>query len=315
MSRSREWLLSLPGIRQHHSLAAHTTYRIGGPAEFYLEPRSGLTALVSGCAERGIPLTPLGNGSNVLVADAGIEGLVIRPADTTIAVDGVHLRAAAGARMVKVAQAAERSGLTGMEWALGIPGTVGGSVHNNAGCFGSDIASTLGQAEGILGGGPPATWSVDEMGFEYRASALRCGNLVGGVVTSARFDLRAGDPTTIRSRMLEIGEARHLTQPVSGRSTGSVFKNPPGDHAGRLVEAAGLKGRKIGGAMVSLEHANFIINAGRASAGDVAALVSLVRQTVRDLFGVILEAEIEAVGRWPMADARGAWPSHQEKAP
>ena len=125
------------GIRRNHSLAPHTTYRIGGPADWYLEVAGGLEVIVRGARERGIPLTLLGNGSNLLISDDGVEGLVVRLADTAIDVAGHSVRAAAGARMVKVAQAAEAAGLTGMEWALGIPGTVGGSVHNNAGCFGS----------------------------------------------------------------------------------------------------------------------------------------------------------------------------------
>jgi UDP-N-acetylmuramate dehydrogenase len=293
------WLRHLPGVQRDHPLAPHTTYRIGGPADFYLEAADGFGALVRGCREHGLALTLLGNGSNLLIADAGIAGLVVRPTDSSITVrDGV-VRAGAGARMVKVAQAAEAAGLTGFEWALGIPGMVGGSVHNNAGCFGSDIASTAGEVIGVTATGEPAAWSNAECAFAYRTSALRHGALEGGVVTAAAFTLAPGDPAAIRARMLEIQEARHRTQPVSGRSTGSVFKNPPGDFAGRLVEAGGLKGHRLGGAMVSKEHANFIVNTGHATAADVAALVGLVQKTVAERFGVRLEPEIQVLGRWP----------------
>ncbi|HEY8740754.1 MAG TPA: UDP-N-acetylmuramate dehydrogenase [Candidatus Dormibacteraeota bacterium] len=293
------WLQSLPGVRRDHALTPHTTYRIGGPADWYLEVERGWEDLVAGCRERDVPLTLLGNGSNLLIADGGIAGLVARTDDSTMRITGDIVRAAAGARMVKVAQAAEKAGLTGFEWALGIPGMVGGSVHNNAGCFGSDIASTVRRVHGVAPDGTAATWTPEQCVFDYRTSAIRAGALQGSVVTGAEFKLVAGDAAAIRSRMEEIQQARKRTQPVTGRSTGSVFKNPPGDHAGRLVEAAGLKGHAVGGAMVSREHANFIVNTGGAAAADVARLVELVQATVQERFGVLLEPEIQVLGRWP----------------
>ena len=293
------WLANLGAVRRDHPLAPHTTYRIGGPADWYLEAFNGLEILAAGCRQRGIPLTLLGNGSNLLIADEGVEGLVVRPVDTSIEVRGDVIEAAAAARMVKVAQAAEKAGLTGMEWALGIPGTVGGSVHNNAGCFGSEIASTVFKVHGVTGEGEKTTWTTEQCAFAYRTSALRAGSLAGGVVTAGEFQLRDGDPAAIRSQMEEVQQARKATQPVTGRSTGSVFKNPPGDFAGRLIEEAGLRGRKIGGAMVSNEHANFIINAGGARAAEVAVLVRLVQAAIEDRFGIRLEPEIEVLGRWP----------------
>src|ERR1700716_1438822 len=201
--------------------------------------------------------------------------------------------------MVKVAQAAEKAGLTGMEWALGIPGTVGGSVHNNAGCFGSDVASTVIGVEGVTTAGKAAVWATQECAFDYRTSAFRDGALAGAIVSAADFQLGPGDPAAIRAQMAEIQQARKRTQPVTGRSTGSVFKNPRGGFAGHLVEQAGLKGRKLGGAMVSLEHANFIVNTGGATAVDVAALVGLVQATIEERYGIHLEPEIEVLGRWP----------------
>jgi UDP-N-acetylmuramate dehydrogenase len=299
MTAATEWLGSLRGVRRDHPLAPHTTYRIGGPADWYLEVAGGWESLVRGCHEHGVPLTLLGNGSNLLIADGGIEGLVARTAAPSIGIHGDVVHAAAGARMVKVAQAAETAGLTGFEWALGIPGMVGGSIHNNAGCFGSDIASTVSRVMGVTPAGLAARWAPEECAFAYRTSAIREGALTGSVVTAAEFRLAPGDPVAIRARMEEISQARRRTQPVTGRSTGSVFKNPPGDHAGRLVEAAGLKGRAIGGAMVSREHANFIVNTGDAGATEVADLVALVQATVEARFGVILEPEIQVLGRWP----------------
>lgn len=293
------WLEALPTVRRDHPLAPHTTYRIGGPADWYLETGSGFEALVEGCHRHRVALTMLGNGSNVLVADEGVEGLVVRSSGPWIEVHGDVVRAAAGARMIKVAQAAAEAALTGFEWALGIPGMVGGSVHNNAGCFGSDVASTVLRVHGVTPAGAAATWTPEQCAFAYRTSSLRHGPLAGGVVVAAEFQLRPGDPAQIRVRMEEIQQARHRTQPVSGRSTGSVFTNPPGDHAGRLIEAAGLKGRRLGGAMVSREHANFIVNPGAATAHDVADLVGLVQATVEERFGVRLEPEIEVLGRWP----------------
>jgi UDP-N-acetylmuramate dehydrogenase len=293
------WPETLAGVRRRHSLAPHTTYRIGGPADWYLEAPGDLGDLVADSHRHGVPLTLLGNGSNLLIADAGVEGLVLRPADTSIDVRGDVIHAAAGARMVKVAQVAERAGLTGMEWALGIPGTVGGSVHNNAGCFGSDIASTVSLVEGMTAAGEAAAWTTEECAFDYRTSALRDGALAGAVVTAADFQLRPGERTAIRAQMEEIQQARKRTQPVTGRSTGSVFKNPRGGFAGHLIEQAGLRGRRLGGAMVSLEHANFIVNTGAATAADVAALVGLVQATIEDRYGIHLEPEIEALGRWP----------------
>lgn len=293
------WLSSLPGVQRDHLLAPHTTYRIGGPADWYLEVSGGWEAVVRGCLDHEVRLTLLGNGSNLLIADEGIDGLVVRAGDSSISVHGDVVHAAAGARMVKVAQAAEKAGLTGFEWALGIPGMVGGSVHNNAGCFGADVASTITAVQGVTPAGATTTWGTRDLAFDYRTSALRRGPLLGGVVVAADFQLQTGDPAVIRARMEEIGEARHRSQPVSGRSTGSVFKNPPGDHAGRLVEAAGLKGHRLGGAMVSQEHANFIVNAGGATAAEVAGLVLVVQKTVEEQFGVHLEPEIQVLGRWP----------------
>jgi UDP-N-acetylmuramate dehydrogenase len=296
-----KWLDGLSGVRAGEPLAPHTTYRIGGPAERYLElrDRGRLAEVVAGCARRGIPLLALGNGSNLLVADAGVEGLVVRLTDTTINVEGGEVAVGAGARMVRIAQTAQSAGLTGMEWALGIPGTAGGSTCNNAGCFGSDMAATVISVDLVDGSGASVTVPAAACEFRYRGSAIRDGALAGHIVTGVHFGLRRGDRGAIRERMDEIQRERHESQPVKGRSTGSVFKNPRGDYAARLVDMAGLKGTSVGGAMVSPDHANFIVNAGGATAADVAELVRRVQRAVREQSGVELELEMEAVGRWP----------------
>jgi len=295
------WLDSLPGVRADEPLAPHTTYNIGGPAERYVEISDvqSLAQVVAGCAARGVPLFALGNGSNILVADAGIEGLVVRGTDSAIVVEGDSIRASAGARMVKVAQAAERAGLAGLEWALGIPGTVGGSVHNNAGCFGSDMDATVARVNGLERDGAAAHWTHGACAFRYRGSAFVDGPLAGSLVSSAEFHLKPSGRAAIRLRMEEVQQARKETQPVTGRSTGSVFKNPPGDFAARLIEAAGLKGERAGGAMVSPQHSNYIVNADHATAADVAELVGYAREVVLEKTGVLLDLEMEPVGRWP----------------
>jgi UDP-N-acetylmuramate dehydrogenase len=294
------WLDDLPGVRAAEPLSSHTTYRIGGPAERYLEVESHqrLAEVLAGCAGHGVPVLAIGNGSNLLVADAGVEGLVVRYTDASVGVEGELLRAGGGTRMVKTAQAAVAASLTGMEWALGIPGTVGGSAYNNAGCFGSDMAATAVTVDGVDLRGNTARWRKRDCQFRYRGSAFRDGRLAGALVTAVTFRLKAGLEPAIKARMEEIQQERRRTQPVSGRSTGSVFKNPPGDFAGRLVEAAGQKGARQGGAMVSREHANFIVNTGGATAADVAALVARVQDEVERTSGIRLEPEMESVGRW-----------------
>ncbi|HXA42344.1 MAG TPA: UDP-N-acetylmuramate dehydrogenase [Candidatus Solibacter sp.] len=296
-----DWLDGLSGVRASEPLSRHTTYRIGGPAERYLEVAGAdrLAEVLAGCDAHGLPVLAIGNGSNLLVADAGVEGLVVRLTDTAVSAEGGRLRAAGGARMVRVAQAALAASLDGMEWALGIPGTVGGSTYNNAGCFGSDMAATVEAVEAVDAAGRRSVLTNADCAFRYRGSAFRDGRLEGSLVTAVLFQLQPGDPAKIKRRMDEIQVERRRTQPVSGRSTGSVFKNPPGDFAGRLVEAAGLKGERSGAAMVSREHANFIVNTGGASAADVAALVARVQAEVQRRFGIRLEPEMESVGRWP----------------
>jgi UDP-N-acetylmuramate dehydrogenase len=294
---SLEWLAALPGVRCDHPLARHTSLNVGGPAEFLVETARP-AALAEACHQRGVPCLLLGAGTNLLVADAGVEGLVIRCVNRGWKVDGVRLRAEAGLKMMRLARICADRDLVGFEWAIGVPGTVGGAVYQNAGCWGSEVTDVLVQAEGVMPGQGPQVWGADRLGLGYRTSALREGDLPGAVITAAVIELRAGDGQAAHRQMAQLTAERNRTQPIKTKNCGSVFKNPPGDSAGRLVEAAGMKGAREGAAQVSEQHANFIVNHGGATAADVDRLVRRVQGSVSERFGVALDTEVERVGRW-----------------
>jgi UDP-N-acetylmuramate dehydrogenase len=292
------WLARLPGLRRDHPLARLTSFNIGGPAE-YLVVTSTPAPLVRACQERGIPYLLLGAGTNLLVADGGVEGLVIRCVNREWRVQGHRVYAEAGLKLMRLARICADHDLVGMEWAIGVPGTVGGAVYQNAGCWDGELADVLVEVEGVAPDGEPRTWPAAELGLGYRTSALRAGRLRGALVTGAWIELRPGDGAAARRRMAHWTQQRVRTQPIRTRNCGSVFVNPPGDSAGRLIEAAGLKGAREGGAQVSGQHANFIVNLGGASAADVDRLIRRIQVVVRERFGVALETEVEKVGRWP----------------
>jgi UDP-N-acetylmuramate dehydrogenase len=293
-----EWLSGLRGVERDHPLARHTSFNIGGPAEFFLETRDP-AELVEACIERGIPWLTLGAGTNLLIADAGVEGLVVRCVSREWHVDGRRVYAQAGLKMMRLARICADHDLTGFEWAIGVPGTVGGAVYQNAGCWGSELAEVLTEAEGLLPGRGRRTWPREDLDLGYRTSALRQGALRGALVTGAWIELRPGDGAASRSQMARWTAERNLTQPIRTKNCGSVFKNPPGDSAGRMIEAVGLKGAREGAAQVSEQHANFILNLGGASADQVSRLIERVRCAVRERLGLDLETEVESVGRWP----------------
>jgi UDP-N-acetylmuramate dehydrogenase len=294
-------------LQVHAPLARYTAARLGGPAEALLDVES-LEDLVQAVAlawQGGWPLTLLGGGSNVLISDRGVRGLVIINrcrASRLDFVDGTpQVWAESGANFGLLARQAAQRGWSGLEWAVGIPGTLGGAVVGNAGAHGSDTAANLRLVE-ILhhaqAGQPPIrqTWTVEQMQYAYRTSLLK--RLPGqNVVLSATLDLALDSAEAVTARTEEFTAYRKRTQPP-GASLGSMFKNPEGDHAGRLVEAAGLKGTIIGGAQISPVHANFFINLGDASASDYRALLLLAQDTVQSKFGVHLEPEIELIGEW-----------------
>jgi len=294
------WLRDLPGVRQGEPLAARTSFGIGGPAEFFAEmanPQSIELAL-EGCRLRGIPYFLLGAGTNLLIADAGIEGLVIRVVSRDYEVEGTRVRAAAGLKMMRLARIVADAGLRGFEFAIGVPGTVGGAVYQNAGCWGKELREVLVEARGFQPGADRRTWSLQDLQLGYRTSALRDGPLHGSLVIDATIKLERGDGEEAKRLMAKLTSERNQTQPIKTKNCGSVFMNPPGDSAGRLVQAAGLKGARQGAAVISNLHGNFIVNEGGATAADVAKLIEHARVEVMRRFGVELVREVELVGKW-----------------
>lgn len=292
-----DWLERLPGVRTDHPLARHTSFNIGGPAEYFVET-ADVAPLVSECHDRGIPYLVLGAGTNLLVHDDGVEGLVIRCVSRDHRVDGTRVYASAGLKMLRLARICADHDLTGFEWAIGVPGTVGGAVYQNAGCWGGELVDVLIEAHGLEPGQGCRTWTPEDLALGYRTSALREGALRGALVLGAWIQLTPGDGQASKRQMADWTVQRTSTQPIKSKNCGSVFRNPPGDSAGRLIQEAGLKGVREGAAEVSPQHANFIVNTGGATAADVDRLIRRVQHTVADRFGVSLEPEVERVGRW-----------------
>jgi UDP-N-acetylmuramate dehydrogenase len=295
------WLRGLSGIRENEPLALRTSFGIGGPADFFLElgRADAVEKVLDGCRERAIPYLLLGAGTNLLIADAGIEGLVVRVVTREHHVEGTRLRAAAGLKMMRLARIAADAGLRGFEFAIGVPGTVGGAVYQNAGCWGKELGEVLVEACGFIPGSGRQSWSAADLHLGYRTSALRDGALKGALVVEATIQLKRGDGEEAKNLMAKLTRERNETQPIKTKNCGSVFKNPAGDSAGRLVQAAGLKGTREGAAVISELHGNFIVNEGGATAADVARLIERARAEVRRRFNVDLEPEVELVGRWP----------------
>jgi UDP-N-acetylmuramate dehydrogenase len=283
-------------------LARFTTMRCGGPADLFATVHNAfeLRALVRFARSRGIRHLVLGRGSDVVIADAGVRGLVIQVRAEGSRVVDERYAAEAGVQMARAATETQKAGLTGLEFGLAIPGTVGGAVWANAGAHESDVASILESARILRADGSEEVVSADGLGFAYRDSRLKHAPTDGPaeIVVEATFRLTPADPATIKERLDEIRRWRAAHQPLGLPSAGSVFRNPPGDSAGRLIDVAGLKGRRIGGAVVSEKHANFIVNDGRGPAADVRRLAELVRTEVERIHGIRLEFEIEFIGDW-----------------
>ena len=291
--------LSTPGqVLVSEPMRLHTTFRVGGPADVFFTPRTEaeLSGAVMAARHEGVPMTVVGNGSNLLVRDGGIRGLVICLGESFsgISVDGTLLTARAGDLLSCAARAALNAGLTGLEFAGGIPGSVGGGMVMNAGAYGgqlSDVAESLRVMD--VQTGEISEMPASAMNYGYRTSAVLTN---GGVVTLARLRLSSGDPAEIRSRMDDLNTRRREKQPLTQPSAGSTFKRPEGYFAGALIEGAGLKGTSVGGAMVSPKHAGFIVNTGNASAADILALIALVQARVFEKDGVMLEPEVRILG-------------------
>lgn len=283
-----------------------TTLRVGGPAQRFVEAadRDALLAALRLARDAGVPAFVLGNGSDLVVSDRGIGGLVVRNRAKAVSVDGTELSADGGAPMAMLVKRTIAEGLAGLAFGISIPGTLGGAVWANAGAHGGEIRDVLVSAEAW----DPSTDRVASLAnpdcaFGYRESRFKHS---GEVVLRATLQLAPGDPDAVRAEVDAHQAQRRATQPLADQNAGSVFRNPPGDHAGRLIEAAGLKGRRIGSAEVSTLHANFILADRGGRAADVRALGDLVRATVADRFGVALEYEIEFVGDWDDAGEAGA---------
>jgi UDP-N-acetylmuramate dehydrogenase len=242
-----------------------------------------------------------------LVSDAGIGGLtVLNLADGVRVREGGEVRAEAGAQMATLAQITIEEGLVGLEWAAGLPGTVGGAIVGNAGAFGGDVASVLTSATVLTPAGEVVERRGEWFEFEYRGSRLkRCAQDQRHVVLDGVFGLRPGDQQALKERMGEIVRWRRERHP-SGATMGSTFENPPGEHAGHLIEQAGLKGYRVGGVKVSEQHANFLINTGGATAADVLNLIRHVQDVVEDQVGIRLQLEVELLGEWSADDLEGA---------
>ena len=294
------WLRGLPRVECDRPLAKLTSFNIGGPADYYLEESDPgrLAELVEGCSLRGIPYLLLGAGTNLLIADSGVPGMVVRCEIRGHRIEGQRIHAGAGLKMMRLARIAADAGLIGFEFAIGVPGSVGGAVYQDAGCWGRELREVLVFAEGFVPGKGQAGWRPDQLDLGYRTSAFRDGTLHGSLITSATIQLTPGDGEEAKRTMARLTAERNRTQPIRTKNCGSVFKNPPGESAGRLVEAAGLKGAREGRAQISDLHANFIVNQGGARAVEVARLIRRAQEAVRQRFGIELETEVELVGRW-----------------
>jgi UDP-N-acetylmuramate dehydrogenase len=304
-------------IERNVLLAPLTTMKVGGPAEYYVTVHTTdqLLKLVRWARGVALPYFILGGGSNILISDAGIRGLVIENRCRQVRIDEPpccefpkddrpYLMAESGAAMAGAARVSVRAALQGLEWAVSVPGTVGGAVVGNAGAHGGEVKDNLESALLLDEQGDVQEYKVADFHYAYRDSSLkRLQPLVAGfkpVVLNAYFRLERGDPATIAARADKFLQHRRRTQPVEP-SLGSTFVNPPGDYAGRLIEAAGLKGVRVSGVAVSTLHANFIVNpggVGKATAGDVMELIAQIQRVVAERCGIHLEREIQLVGQW-----------------
>ncbi len=290
---------AVPGIRgeleANAPMAPLSWFRTGGPAQVLFTPadEEDLAAFLKG-RPRDLPVTVVGLGSNLLVRDGGVPGVVIRlgKAFARIGTDGLRVRAGAGAPDVKVARAAAEAGIDGLSFLRGIPGAIGGALRMNGGAYGGEVKDVLVEARALDGEGRPHTLSLAQMGFSYR----HCGVPEDFIFVEATFQGRAGDPETILAEMNRITEARSTTQPVNTRTGGSTFRNPDGRRAWELIDAAGCRGYRIGDAQVSEMHCNFLINHGAAKAADIERLGEEVRARVKATSGVDLHWEIRRIG-------------------
>jgi len=298
------WRSNLPAVRGRllfdEPLAPFTWFRVGGPADVLFLPadEADLTAFLLALPDE-VPRMVLGVGSNVIVRDGGIEGVVIRLAGRAFAgaeIDAEESKVIAGpgALDAAVARAAAKAGIAGLEFYAGVPGTIGGALTMNAGCYGAETKDVLRLARGVDRAGEQRVWELADIGYGYRHSAVPENGMIW---LQAVFQGRPGDPSEIHARIDEITARREASQPIREKTGGSTFRNPPGQSAWKLVDEAGWRGKPFGGAMFSPLHANFMINTGEASAADLEGLGEAVRADVAAKTGVLLEWEIKRIGR------------------
>ncbi len=293
-------------LLENENLARYTSWKIGGPARFFLNAGSSAELLeaLAWAQEQGLRVWLLGGGTNTLALDRGFDGAVLRYRAHSLTIEEQSensvLRIGACAPMAGTARRIARQGWAGLEWAEGLPGTIGGALYGNAGCYGSDIASTLRRAW-LLIDGQVVEWSVEDFGYGYRTSVLKTisdprsmkpAPWFGPIILEAEFALQRADPQELAVIMERTATQRRSKTPA-GQSCGSVFKNPAGESAGRLIEASGLKGRRVGGAEIAQKHANYIVNTGGATSDDVLELINIAHETVLHQFGVELELEVQ----------------------
>lgn len=320
-------------VEQNRPLAGLTTMKVGGPADFFATVRHShqLLKLARWARAAQLPYLILGGGSNILLSDRGVRGLVIHNRCRDVRIqqppccdfprdERPFLFAESGALLAGAARTAINAGLTGLEWAVSVPGTVGGAVVNNAGAHGGEVKDCLWDALLLDADGDVQTYCLEDFAYAYRHSSLKRGRVHAGgfgpVLLSANFRLETGDTEEIRQTAQAFLGHRRRTQPVEP-SLGSTFVNPPGDFAGRLIEQAGLKGLGVGRVEVSQTHANFLVNPGGVGAGtaaDVLALIRQIQEQVQERCGVWLEPEIQLVGEWPDASARQVFAGPSEGA-
>ena len=279
-------------------MSEHTTFKIGGAADVLIFPSSGkeVAQIIKLANEFKIPCTILGNGSNVLVLDNGIRGAVVKFTDKflgNIRATGTKIIAGAGAKLKDVSNFAAENNLSGMEFACGIPGSIGGAVFMNAGAYGGEMKNVIAKVSAVSSAGELKIFSADELNLGYRQSIFQTN---GFAICEVELELIPGDAAEIKNQMADLTQKRESKQPLEFPSAGSTFKRPQGNFAGTLIDKTGLKGLRIGGAMVSEKHAGFVVNVGGATAADVLALIEEVKRRVKEMHGVTLTPEVRIIG-------------------
>lgn len=282
---------------ENEPMKRHTSFKIGGPADYLVMPSgaSHMAYITALCMDNGVPFFVMGNGTNLIVSDGGIRGVVIKTCGSfnSYRLEGEELVADSGVLLSELSGVALENGLTGLEFASGIPGTLGGAVTMNAGAYGPEMKDVVVETEFLDAGGVVRRLTGEEHEFGYRTSCLQRH---GGLVLSSRLRLKRGNREEIKALMEDLNARRKRTQPLELPSAGSVFRRPEGYYTGKLIQDCGLKGMRIGGAEISGKHCGFIVNTGNATARDVTALIRHVQDTVMEKFGVKLVTEVKFVG-------------------